>query len=62
MPRTKIPPPGGRTIASRVVRNLRETWPASVLNAAGAIPGFPSLDEIRRGYGRDARREPTPSR
>jgi hypothetical protein len=51
-----------RWIAEQAVRHLDDTWPEGVLNAAGAIPDFPSLLEIRRGYGPDARREPTTSR
>ncbi|MGB7758821.1 MAG: hypothetical protein WBL61_03275 [Bryobacteraceae bacterium] len=46
-----------RWIAEQVVSHLEDAWPEGVLNAAGAIPDFPSLKEIRKGYGRDARRE-----
>jgi hypothetical protein len=46
-----------RWIAEQVVRRLGDTWPRGVLDAAGAVPDFPSLDKIRAGYGRDARRE-----
>ncbi|MGA2272215.1 MAG: CopG family transcriptional regulator [Bryobacteraceae bacterium] len=46
-----------RWIAEQVVTHLEDAWPEGVLNAAGAIPDFPSLKEIRKGYGRDARRE-----
>jgi hypothetical protein len=45
-----------RWIADQVVRTLQDTWPTGVLDAAGAFPEFPSLDEIRRGYGKDAPR------
>ena len=45
-----------RWIADQVVRTLQDTWPRGVLDAAGAFPDFPSLDEIRRGYGKDAPR------
>jgi len=44
-------------IAEQVVQSIEETWPKGVLEAAGAFPDFPSLDEIRKGYGKDARRE-----
>ena len=44
-------------IAEQVVSHLEDAWPEGVLNAAGAIPDFPSLKEIRKGYGRDTRRE-----
>ncbi len=47
-----------RWIAERVVQSLEDTWPQSVLDAAGAVPGFPDVAELRRGYGADARREP----
>jgi hypothetical protein len=46
-----------RWIAEEVVHRLADTWPKGVLDAAGALPDFPSLREIRKGYGRDARRE-----
>ena len=48
----------GRWIASQVARAVEDTWPQEVLDAAGAIPDFPGLEEIRKGYGRDTRREP----
>jgi hypothetical protein len=47
-----------RWIADQVVRTLQDTWPRGVIDAAGAFPDFPSLDEIRRGYGKDAPRSP----
>ena len=46
-----------RWIADQVVHSLADTWPKGVLDAAGAIRDFPSLEEIRKGYGRDASRE-----
>ena len=46
-----------RWIADQVLHNLSEVWPKGVLDAAGALPDFPSLEEIRRGYGDDAPRE-----
>jgi len=46
-----------RWIAEQVVSHLEDAWPEGVLNAAGAIPDFPILKEIRKGYGSDARRE-----
>ncbi|MGA2040482.1 MAG: CopG family transcriptional regulator [Bryobacteraceae bacterium] len=46
-----------RWIAEQLVSRLEDAWPEGVLNAAGAIPDFPSLKEIRRGYGRDSVRE-----
>jgi hypothetical protein len=47
-----------RWIADQVVHSLEDTWPQAVLDAAGAFPDFPTLEEIRRGYGEDLPREP----
>jgi hypothetical protein len=46
-----------RWIADQVLQNLSDVWPEGVLDAAGALPDFPSLEEIRRGYGDDMPRE-----
>ena len=46
-----------RWIADQVVRSLEDTWPKAVLDAAGAFPDFPTLEEIRKGYGKDLPRE-----
>lgn len=46
-----------RWIADQVVRSAEETWPKGVLEAAGALGDFPSVKEIRKGYGKDAARE-----
>lgn len=46
-----------RWIAAQVVQNIQTSWPKGVLDAAGAIRDFPSVKEIRKGYGRDAPRE-----
>jgi hypothetical protein len=46
-----------RWIAERVVETLEHAWRKGVLDAAGAIPEFPDLKEIRTGYGKDATRE-----
>jgi hypothetical protein len=35
-----------------------DAWPKAVLDAAGAIPGFPSLKEIRGGSGPNTPRKP----
>jgi hypothetical protein len=45
-----------RWIADQIQHNLAQNWPQAVLEAAGAVPDFPALEEIRKGYGRDARR------
>lgn len=47
----------GRWIADQVSQAVDDTWPKSVLDAAGALPDFPGLEEIRKGYGQDTRRE-----
>ena len=47
-----------RWISDQLARNLDDAWPAEVLEAAGAIPDFPALDELRNGYGPDMPREP----
>jgi len=49
-----------RWIAERVVEQIEGEWSSGVLAAAGAIPDFPDITEIRAGYGRDARRENLP--
>jgi len=45
-------------VAGRVTDALEDAWPLGVLDAAGALPEFPSLAEIRRSSGQDAPREP----
>jgi hypothetical protein len=46
-----------RWLAEQVTHKLEDAWPQNVLDAAGAIPDFPELAEIRKGYGKDAPRE-----
>ncbi len=46
-----------RWIADQVVQQLEHAWPRGVLDAAGAIPDFPTLEEIRKSYGADMPRE-----
>ncbi len=46
-----------RWIADQLASRLDDAWPRGVLDAAGAIPDFPSLEDIRKGYGPDAPRE-----
>ena len=45
-----------RWIADQVVQSIDGAWPKGVLDAAGAFRDFPSLVEIRKGYGADASR------
>jgi hypothetical protein len=47
-----------RWIADQVLHSLEDTWPKAVLDAAGAFPDFPTLEEIRKGHGKDLPREP----
>ena len=46
-----------RWVASQIEKSLEDRWPQAILDAAGAIPDFPSIEEIRSGYGEDAPRE-----
>lgn len=46
-----------RWIADELAHNLDDAWPKAVLDAAGAIPDFPDLKQLRKGYGPDAPRE-----
>jgi hypothetical protein len=46
-----------RWISSQIERSLNESWPAAVIDAAGGLPCFPDLEELRKGYGKDAPRE-----
>jgi hypothetical protein len=45
-------------IAAQIRAAVMEAWPREVLDAAGAIPDFPSLEELRAATGQDAPREP----
>ena len=47
-----------RWIAGQLTERLKSTWPADVLDAFGAFPEFPDARTLRRGYGKDASREP----
>lgn len=46
-----------RWIADQVIDSLEDTWSQGVLDAAGAIPDFPDVAELRKGYGADTKRE-----
>ena len=37
-----------RWIADQLVRNLDDAWPKAVLDATGAIPDFPNLEQLRQ--------------
>ena len=47
-----------RWIADQLNDRLSDTWPQEILDAAGAVPDFPTAEELRKGYGRNGRREP----
>ena len=44
-------------VASKIRKDLDQNWPREVLDAAGAFKDFPTAEELRKGYGRDAKRE-----
>jgi hypothetical protein len=46
-----------RWLATQVIRRLDGALPQAVIDAAGVAPDFPELSEIRKGYGKDSRRE-----
>jgi len=46
-----------RWVAEQVKDNLAKGLPQSWIDAAGAFPDFPSVEELRKGYGEDAPRE-----
>jgi len=48
-----------RWIVDQVVQSDGDTWSKAVLDAAGAFRDFPSLEEIRSGYGKRVSREPS---
>ena len=47
-----------RWIAQGIKQKLDRTWSPRFLAAGGSCPDFPSLEELRSGYGEDAPREP----
>ena len=47
----------GKWIGKCVADALAVEWPPEFAAAAGSCPDFPSLQEIRSGYGNDAPRE-----
>jgi hypothetical protein len=44
-------------IASQVEKAVQTSLPPEFLAAAGSMPDFPTLEELRKGYGEDAPRE-----
>jgi hypothetical protein len=47
----------GRWIAGEVAAKVKNSWPPEVRNAIGSFPDFPEKADLRRGYGKDARRD-----
>lgn len=45
-------------IAQLIREKSATTWPASIVELAGAWKDLPTAEEIRRGIGKDVRREP----
>ena len=45
-------------IADEVLHSLDDAWASGVVDAAGALPDFPSLKQIRARSGWDVPREP----
>jgi hypothetical protein len=46
-----------RWIADQIKHNVEKSLPQSWIAAAGAFPDFPDVEELRKGYGKDAPRE-----
>jgi hypothetical protein len=46
-----------RWIADQIKHNLEKSLPQAWIDAAGAFPDFPDVEELRKGYGKDAPRE-----
>lgn len=44
-------------VADRVAKSVETDWPQEFLALAGSFPDFPDVDELRKGYGADVRRE-----
>lgn len=46
-----------RWVADKVSKAVDASWPPEFLELAGAFPDFPTVEELRKGYGPDAPRE-----
>jgi len=44
-------------VADQVSQSVAEAWPPEFLALAGAFPDFPEAKDLRKDYGKDARRE-----
>lgn len=45
-------------IAALIKEKTASTWPDHIFGLAGAWKDFPTAEEIRKGMGQDAKREP----
>ncbi len=45
-------------IAALIKEKTASTWPDHIFGLAGAWKDFPTAEEIRKGVGQDAKREP----
>lgn len=44
-------------VAMQVENAVATSWSPEFLAAAGSMPDFPEVDELRKGYGKDVPRE-----
>jgi len=44
-------------VADRVTKSVEKDWPPEFLALAGSFSDFPDVDELRKSYGEDVRRE-----
>ena len=44
-------------VATQVEKAVDTSWPPEFLAAAGSMPDFPDLEELRKGYSEDVPRE-----
>jgi hypothetical protein len=44
-------------VAGQVEKAVETSWSPEFLAAAGSMPDFPEVEELRRGYGEDVPRE-----
>jgi len=44
-------------VADQVTQSVNTTWPPEFLALAGSFNDFPETGQLRKGYGKDVRRE-----
>jgi hypothetical protein len=44
-------------VAGQVEKAIESSWSPEFLAAAGSVPDFPEIEELRKGYGEDVPRE-----